>query len=547
MTKHFINDRQSIVTEAIDGEVALSNGALRRLDGYPAIKVVVRADWDREKHGATTVAIVSGGGAGHEPAHVGFVGDGMLTAAVSGEIFASASVDAVLAGILSVTGAAGCLLVVKNYTGDRLNFGLAAERARTLGVHVEMVIVGDDIALPDSTHPRGVAGTLFVHKVAGHVARAGGSLAQVKTAAEHVAENTASTRVSLSSCTIPGQPAADRIGDGDVELGLGIHGEPGVSILPWKPARELGALMMEKIQTSLASSEAPLALLVNDLGGVPPIELNICADAVVNAAKNVALVFGPDRIMTSLDMKGFSISALPLLKPEVEAALISPVGPYAWPIGRKPMKHAPLALPAALTTKKEHPASANPERRNVVERLCEVLIAKQAELDALDAKVGDGDTGTTFATAARAVQEDLDKLPFADASQLCGALSDRLARVMGGSSGILMAIFTAAMASKVEKDQWQKALAEGIRRVSEYGGAKPGDRTMLDALVPAVEALASGDLAKAAAAAKEGAERTKSMTKARAGRSSYVREDALRDVPDPGAVAVAHMFGALVS
>jgi triose/dihydroxyacetone kinase / FAD-AMP lyase (cyclizing) len=119
--KHFIKDRASIVTEAIDAEVSLSNGTLRRLDGYPAIKVVVRADWDRSK-----VAIVSGGGAGHEPAHAGFVGDGMLTAAVCGEIFASPSVDAVLAGILAVTGAPGCLLVVKNYTGDRLNFGLRA-------------------------------------------------------------------------------------------------------------------------------------------------------------------------------------------------------------------------------------------------------------------------------------------------------------------------------------------------------------------------------------------------------------------------------------
>ena len=143
--KHFINERESIVTEAIDAEVTLSNGKLARLDGFPAIKVVVRTDWDRSK-----VALVSGGGAGHEPSHVGFVGDGMLTAAVCGEIFASPSVDAVLAGILAVTGAPGCLLIVKNYTGDRLNFGLAAEKARAMGLDVEMVIVGDDVAIPDA-------------------------------------------------------------------------------------------------------------------------------------------------------------------------------------------------------------------------------------------------------------------------------------------------------------------------------------------------------------------------------------------------------------
>ena len=325
---HFINDRENVVTEAIDAEVALANGALRRLDGYPAIKVVVRADWDR-----TQVAVVSGGGAGHEPAHVGFVGEGMLTAAVCGEIFASPSVDAVLAGMLAVTGAPGCLLIVKNYTGDRLNFGLAAEQARALGLAVEVVIVGDDIALPAAPRPRGVAGTLFVHKVAGHLARAGASLAQVKAAAERVARTTASIGVSLSSCTIPGQPAQNRIARGEVELGLGIHGEPGARIMPLASARELGATMMGLLEHALGDEPTPIALLVNDLGGVPPIELAIAGQAVIAAARThtVRLVFGPARLMTSLDMKGFSISALPLRDPEIAAALVSTVGPPAWP------------------------------------------------------------------------------------------------------------------------------------------------------------------------------------------------------------------------
>src|SRR6195952_2717398 len=145
----FVNRREDIVAEAIDGLIAASGGRLARLDGYPHIRVVLRADWDRSK-----VAIVSGGGAGHEPAHAGFVGRGMLTAAVCGDVFASPSVDAVLAGILAVTGPSGCLLIVKNYTGDRLNFGLAAERARVLGRRVSMVIVGDDVALPDLPQAR---------------------------------------------------------------------------------------------------------------------------------------------------------------------------------------------------------------------------------------------------------------------------------------------------------------------------------------------------------------------------------------------------------
>src|SRR5881394_2231503 len=180
--KRFLNARETIVTESIDGLLSSSGGKLARLDGYPHIKVVVRKNWDRRK-----VAVVSGGGAGHEPAHAGFVGAGMLTGAVCGEIFASPSVDAVLACIMAVTGAPGCLLIVKNYTGDRLNFGLAAEKAKRLGYAVEMVIVSDDIALPDSSRPRGIAGTLFVHKIAGYLSESGLPLDAVKQGAQDAA------------------------------------------------------------------------------------------------------------------------------------------------------------------------------------------------------------------------------------------------------------------------------------------------------------------------------------------------------------------------
>ncbi|MCG6884684.1 MAG: dihydroxyacetone kinase subunit DhaK, partial [Silicimonas sp.] len=211
----FVNAKDDLVKEAIDGLLACSGGKLARLDGYPHIKVVCRADWDRSR-----VALISGGGSGHEPAHAGFVGPGMLTAAVCGEVFASPSVDAVLAGILAVTGDAGCLLIVKNYTGDRLNFGLAAERARALGKRVEMVVVDDDIALPDLPQPRGVAGTLFVHKIAGAMAERGDTLDAVADAARRVIASVASIGKSLDTCTIPGSPKENRIPSGKAELGL---------------------------------------------------------------------------------------------------------------------------------------------------------------------------------------------------------------------------------------------------------------------------------------------------------------------------------------
>jgi dihydroxyacetone kinase len=541
---HFINDRDRIVCEAIDTEVSLSSGALRRLDGFPAIKVVVRADWVHAK-----VAVVSGGGAGHEPSHVGFVGDGMLTAAVCGEIFASPSVDAVLASILAVTGAPGCLLVVKNYTGDRLNFGLAAEKARALGVAVEMVIVGDDIALPSAPRRRGIAGTLFVHKVAGHLARDGRSLADVKLGAERAAKSIVSIGVSLSSCSIPGQaPSENRIAEGEVEMGLGIHGEPGATRAPLRPIHELGATMMGAIEDALGARDgSPIALLVNDLGAVPPLEMALATRAALDATKghDVRLVFGPARLMTALDMKGFSLSAIPLRDPELEEALRSPVAPRAWPIARTYGEVAPAPLPDGIRTNARS-TSADPERRRALERACAAVIAQRSDLDALDAKVGDGDTGTTLATAARAILSEAENLPFADPPALFAALSETLSRVMGGSSGVLLAIFTAAVGARLGASlDWHEALEHGVERVQEYGGAEVGDRTMLDALVPAVEALRAGGLEAAARAATEGARRTATMSRAGAGRSSYVREEALRGVPDPGAVAVATVLKAI--
>jgi len=166
MSQFLMNEKNNLVNEAIEG-VLLSTPwhNLSRLDLGDDIRVVVRNDWDKSK-----VALISGGGSGHEPAHAGFVGKGMLTAAVCGDIFASPSVDAVLSAIINVTGEAGCLLIVKNYTGDRLNFGLAAEKARALGYQVEMVMVQDDIALPENPQPRGIAGTALIHKIAGYVA-----------------------------------------------------------------------------------------------------------------------------------------------------------------------------------------------------------------------------------------------------------------------------------------------------------------------------------------------------------------------------------------
>ncbi|MDE3744878.1 dihydroxyacetone kinase subunit DhaK [Methylobacterium radiotolerans] len=537
---HFIDARSTLVNDAVDGLVAASGGRLARLDGDPGIRVVLRAAPDSGK-----VAVVSGGGSGHEPAHAGFVGPGLLSAAVCGDVFASPSVDAVLAGILAVTGPAGCLLVIKNYAGDRLNFGLAAERARALGHKVETVIVSDDIALPDAKQPRGVAGTLFVHKVAGHAAEAGEPLETVAALARRAAGAAKSLGIAVSTCTIPGSARSERLAEGQAELGLGIHGEPGAERIALPKASELARMMAERLARSVPGADR-LALLVNNLGSASALEMQILTRAVLatDLGRRVRLLLGPAPLMTALDMHGASLSVLPL-DDALERALSEPVPVPAWPAAVRVEPPILRPVPAGLAGEAFAP-SHDAVTAARIRAVAEALIRAEGSLNSLDAKVGDGDAGTTFAGAARAVQADLDRLPQAEPAALCRALAERIGRAVGGSSGVLGSIFFAATASALaDGAAWPEALGQGVARVQGYGGAKAGDRTLLDALIPAVEALKNGDLAAAAAAARAGAEATAGMERAGAGRSSYLAAGDLAGVQDPGAAGVAAAFAAL--
>ncbi len=534
----FINSKEALVTEAIEGLLRVSHGKLARLDGFPHIKVVVRADWDRSR-----VALVSGGGSGHEPSHAGFVGQGMLTAAVCGEVFASPSVDAVLAGILAVTGDAGCLLIVKNYTGDRLNFGLAAERARAFGRRVSMVIVDDDVALPDLPQARGVAGTLFVHKIAGAMAEAGADLETITAAAQRVIKGAISIGMSLDTCTVPGSPKEQRIASGKAELGLGIHGEAGVQQVDFKDAHAAMAMVLGRLAPHFGSGNH--VALLNNLGGTTPLEMAVLADELARSphADRIKWLIGPAAMMTSLDMRGFSVSLLPVNPAEL-AALQAPVAPHAWPGTATLAAPALLPLPDGLTPIQPLP-SAHAARRALIAQCCAALIAAEVALNALDAKTGDGDTGSTLASAARSLQTALDRLPLADTTQLLRAIGVELSQTMGGSSGVLLAIFFAAAGDAAASGKsWIDALGVGLARVSQVGGATLGDRTMIDALAPALHALPQG-VAAAASAARKGADSTAAMSRARAGRSTYLSPDKLAGHNDPGAEGVAWLFETL--
>ena len=536
----FVNQKENIVTEAIDGLLQSSGGTLARLDGYPHIRVVVRNDWDKSK-----VALLSGGGSGHEPAHAGFVCRGMLTAAVCGDIFASPSVDAILAGILAVTGPAGCLLIVKNYTGDRLNFGLAAERARTFGLRVNMVMVDDDIALPHLPQPRGVAGTLFVHKIAGAMAENGDSLDVITTAAERIIKGTKSIGMSLDTCTIPGAPKENRIARGKAELGLGIHNETGVEQIEYVNAKQAMKAVTDKLAPLMG--DEPHVVLLNNLGGASVLEMSILTNELPTSAigKNIKFIVGPATMMTSLDMRGFSVSVLPVTP--TETALLTAATPTAaWPECHEVFPVMIVDLPDELTPIKpvasEHKATAD-----ILLGCCEELISAEFDLNALDAKSGDGDTGSTLGGAAKALIGAVDRLPLADHAQLFRAIGQELSQTMGGSSGVLLAIFfTAAGDAASNGLPTIAALKSGLERMQQVGGAEIGDRTMVDALHPALEVLHLG-FSEASDAARKGANHTATIIKAKVGRASYINAEQLEGNIDPGAEAVARLFKHLCS
>ena len=550
--KMLINRPEAVVEEMVEGLVALHPG-LRRLPGQA---VIVRADAGSVRD--RQVALISGGGSGHEPAHAGYVGRGMLSAAVSGDVFTSPSPDAVLEAIRAVAGKPGAVLIVKNYTGDRLNFGLAAEMARAEGIPVEVVIVADDVALPESEHtagPRGLAGTVLVHKVAGASAEAGRSLAEVADEARASASSVRTMGVALSPCTVPaaGKPGFV-LGEGEIELGLGIHGEPGVRRATIEPSDTLVDRLLDAILGRFPAKPGRVALLVNGLGGTTNMELAIVARRALArlASSGIAVERAyAGTFLSALEMAGVSLSILELddhRLARLDAETAAPAWPNAAPRSRVEPEPTP-PVTARPISRPEPPRTPSGRTLGVgLRKVAEALIAESSRLNDLDQAVGDGDIGVSLARGARAMLEAIPMLPLDDPAATLNALGALLQRSLGGTSGPLyaMALLRASARLREAPDDWPAAFRAGCQGIAELGGAKPGDRTMLDALVPATDALASTlqagrppaqALAEAVAAAESGAKATASMNP-RKGRSSYLGDRALGH-PDPGAEAVA--------
>ena len=326
--KKLINKVENVEIEMIQGIAKAHPDILEQLPGHT---ILVRKNKKTDK-----VALISGGGSGHEPAHGGFVGYGMLDAAVAGAVFTSPTPDQVKAAIDAVGTPAGVLLVIKNYTGDVMNFEMAGELAEMDGIPVKSVIMNDDVAVKDSlytTGRRGVAGTIFIHKIAGAKAEEGASLEEVARVAEKVIANTRTMGMSLTACTVPaaGKPGFE-IADDEVEIGMGIHGEPGTHREKLRTADEIADTLLEKILADIDYQGHEVALMINGCGGTPLMELYIVNNHVHDVLESKGIHIYKTFVgnyMTSLEMAGFAISLL-RLDDETKALLDAPANTPAF-------------------------------------------------------------------------------------------------------------------------------------------------------------------------------------------------------------------------
>ena len=309
--KKIINNPTDVVSEALMGMQAAYPD---KLVYTPKMEVISRKEKKTDK-----VAVISGGGAGHEPLHAGFVGKGMLDAAISGNVFSSPSPDRIGSAIEQVSCGKGVLMVIKNYSRDIMNFGLSADLAEMDDIEVAQVIVKDDVAVPDreeGTGRRGIAGTVFVHKIAGAKAEQGASLAEVKEAAEKAIRNIRTMGVAMTPCILPavGKPGF-QIADDEIEIGMGIHGEKGIETTKIKTAKEIAEILVGRILDDYDYSNSEVAVLVNGLGGTPLMELyilNMEVQKILEEKGIKAYRTFVGNYCTSIDMTGASVTLMKL-------------------------------------------------------------------------------------------------------------------------------------------------------------------------------------------------------------------------------------------
>lgn len=574
--KKIINKPETLVMEMCNGMV-MAHPELELLKKY---KVIKKKEMNENK-----VTLISGGGSGHEPAHAGLVGKGMLDAAVCGDVFASPSQIQVYQAIKETASKKGTLLIIKNYSGDIMNFKNGAHLATEDGIEVDYVKVDDDIAVEDSLYTvgrRGVAGVILVHKIAGAAAEAGMDLGAVKAVAEKAAANVRTIGLALTSCTVPasGSPTFT-LAEDEMEYGVGIHGEPGIKREKMLSADELANRMTNDLVKDLGVKDGEeIALLVNGFGGTPLQELYLFNNAVTRelAARNIKInrVF-VDNYMTSIDMAGMSLTVMKLddeLKTLLSKECNTPAFKVDGPVESVEYVNAleeteEKEVSFELETAEEHAViKDNVITLNnmiyLVDKMSDIIIKNEVPFCELDTHAGDGDFGMSVAKGFKQLKREWHSIVEQE-NVTIGSFLDGCSMIImehcGGASGpIWGGAFRAASKAAGEKRELTvkefakmlQAALQGIQSIGErsFGrGAVVGDKTLVDALAPCVDSwLASASseedmktaFEKGAEAAVKGAEYTKEIV-ARMGRAGTVGERSL-GYPDAGAHALGVIF-----
>lgn len=568
--KHWIYPKDDdLVLSALRG-LAAANPALGII---PEEKVVFNPKAGKK------VAVISGGGAGHEPLHLGFVGSNLLDAAVSGAIFASPLTRQIM-GALKATAnkEQGAVVVVKNYTGDVLHFGLVAERAQRDGYPIEVVSVSDDVAVGRTQNAmvgrRGLAGTAIVHKVVGGAAASGGKLAHVGALGRQVNSALVTMSAALDRTSVPGKAEETELtGAGQAELGLGIHNEPGEK-LQIPPITDLVDVLYKRLLDENDKERHYLdfdkdddyVLVVNNIGGTSSLELYAIAHYAVARCpleKKPTRVYISD-FVTSLSAPGFSLTLLNLKKAATDEYslldilnfLDAPTDAPGW----KPKLYSGEQWAADRKETHNDKENVSLPQGNVkidsgrfskaLKAAMNRVIEKEPLITKYDTQVGDGDCGETLESGAKGVLAALDseelKPHLDDPVAVLSALTDVVEEHMGGTSGGIYAIFLTGFVKNLKEAQnaeialVAKALHAALYdSLFKYTKARKGGRTLVDTLQPFVDVLVeSGDLKKAVEAARAGCEETANL-EAKFGRASYVDESEFAGgVPDPGAVGL---------
>lgn len=515
---------------------------------------------------AGKVSLVVGGGSGHYPSYAGIVGRGFADGCVMGDVFTSPSTEQIYRISKAANGGAGILLSFGNYAGDRLNFAAAQERLLAEGIETKIVYVTDDIASakPDEKDlRRGIAGTFAVYKCGGAAADAGKPLEEVARIMQLANDRTYSFGVAFEGCTFPGQKEPlFHVEPGRMEFGLGIHGEPGIKSTDWMPAKELAKNLVDAILAERpADNSKRAAVILNGLGATKYEELFLLyshVSVLLEAAGITVVLPEIGELVTSLDMAGCSLSIM-WLDPTLEELWSSPADTASFRRGNvAPSKAAHKRIEATNGTTSTEPilASEHSHRAAVVARealisMEQVLVANEDHLGKLDAVAGDGDHGVGMVRGIHAAVSD-SKSNTGGVGHVLVAAGNAFGDRAGGTSGILWGIFISAIGNalgnteKVDAEKFYGALELATETLVNKSKAKLGDKTMLDTLLPFIDALdeelGSGKtMADAWKHASEVAQKCADATAALSPKIGRARPLAERSVgtPDPGAISMA--------